>query len=57
MDKTKLLLGDSLETLKTLDANSIDAMVTDPPAGISFMGKTRDTIKQTYSREQDNSDV
>jgi hypothetical protein len=27
MDKTKLLLGDSLETLKTLDANSIDAMV------------------------------
>ena len=40
MDKTKLLLGDSLETLKTLDANSIDAMVTDPPAGISFMGKT-----------------
>ena len=45
MDKTKLLLGDSLETLKTLDANSIDAMVTDPPAGISFMGKTWDSHK------------
>jgi DNA modification methylase len=33
-----LLLGDALEQLKTLDDNSIDSLVTDPPAGISFMG-------------------
>lgn len=34
--------GDCLEVLKTLDSNSIDSMVTDPPAGISFMGKEWD---------------
>lgn len=37
-----LRLGDCLEVLKTLEANSVDAVVTDPPAGISFMGKTWD---------------
>ena len=41
----ELLLGDSLDILKTLDANTIDAMVTDPPAGIGFMGKTWDSHK------------
>ncbi len=34
--------GDSLEVLKTLDANSVDAVVTDPPYGLSFMGKKWD---------------
>lgn len=33
-----LLHGDSLEQLKTLPDNSVDSLVTDPPAGISFMG-------------------
>lgn len=33
-----LRLGDSAEVLKTLKDNSIDSVVTDPPAGISFMG-------------------
>ena len=28
-------LGDCREHLKTLEADSIDALVTDPPAGIS----------------------
>jgi DNA modification methylase len=31
--------GDCLEIMATLDANSIDAIVTDPPYGLSFMGK------------------
>lgn len=37
-----LHLGDSLDILRTLEAGSVDALVTDPPAGISFMGKTWD---------------
>lgn len=37
--------GDCLDVLRTLVADSIDAMVTDPPAGIGFMGKTWDHHK------------
>jgi len=37
-----LHIGDCLEVLKTLDAESIDAIVTDPPYGLSFMGKKWD---------------
>ena len=37
-----LRTGDSLEILKTLDANSIDSVVTDPPYGLSFMGNKWD---------------
>ena len=38
----KLLLGDCLDKLKELDDNSVDSIVTDPPYGLSFMGKTWD---------------
>lgn len=31
--------GDCLEVMATLDAESIDAIVTDPPYGLGFMGK------------------
>jgi len=34
--------GDCLDILKTLENNSIDAIVTDPPYGLSFMGKKWD---------------
>lgn len=34
--------GDSLEVLKTLADNSVDAVVTDPPYGLKFMGKKWD---------------
>lgn len=37
--KNQILLGDCLEVLKTLPSNSYDALITDPPAGISFMGR------------------
>lgn len=37
-----LICGDCLEVLKTLPDNSIDAVVTDPPYGLSFMGKKWD---------------
>lgn len=37
--------GDSLEVLKTLPTASVDALVTDPPAGIGFMGREWDSAK------------
>jgi site-specific DNA-methyltransferase (adenine-specific) len=39
---TKLLLGDCLKRMKDLDDCSIDAVVTDPPYGLAFMGKKWD---------------
>jgi len=40
--RMKLLLGDCLDKLKELDDNSVDSIVTDPPYGLSFMGKKWD---------------
>ena len=40
-----ILHGDCLEHLATLAAESVDSLVTDPPAGISFMGKAWDSDK------------
>jgi hypothetical protein len=35
----KIILGDCIEKLKELEENSIDAIVTDPPYELGFMGK------------------
>jgi site-specific DNA-methyltransferase (adenine-specific) len=43
--KNALINGDSLDILKKLPDNSFDSMVTDPPAGIAFMGKKWDKDK------------
>jgi DNA methylase len=37
-----LHLGDCLTVLRTLEADSVDAIVTDPPAAIAFMGREWD---------------
>ena len=37
-----LYCGDCLEVLRTLPESSVDAVVTDPPYGLSFMGKRWD---------------
>jgi len=42
MKKTKLMLGDNIQSLKKLPDNSIDSVVTDPPYGLSFMNKIWD---------------
>jgi site-specific DNA-methyltransferase (adenine-specific) len=41
----QLILGDCLEAMRGMEPNSVDAIVTDPPAGISFMGKEWDKDK------------
>lgn len=37
-----ILAGDCIEQMRTLDAHSADAIVTDPPYGLEFMGKDWD---------------
>ncbi|HEY2848315.1 MAG TPA: DNA methyltransferase [Gemmatimonadaceae bacterium] len=41
--------GDSREVLPLLDAASVDALVTDPPAGIGFMGKDWDDYRRSHN--------
>ena len=43
--KIKLMLGDAIDKLKKIPDNYVDSIVTDPPAGISFMGKDWDHDK------------
>jgi DNA modification methylase len=45
-------LGDNVTTLKTFEDNSIDAIVCDPPYGISFLGKDWDSKKATETTSQ-----
>ena len=42
MKRIKLMKGDNLVSLKKLPDNSIDSIVSDPPYGLSFMGKKWD---------------
>lgn len=44
-----VICGDALETLRGLPDASIDAIVTDPPAGIAFMGKDWDAFRRTHN--------
>lgn len=39
----KLILGDCVEKMAEIEANSVDAIVTDPPYLLKFMGKTWDS--------------
>lgn len=40
--KYNIIQGDNRDTLRTLEDNSVDAVVTDPPYGIDFLGKDWD---------------
>ena len=42
LERPSLLLGDCLERLRELPDCSVDSVVTDPPYGLSFMGKKWD---------------
>jgi len=45
MELNKIYQGDCLKVMKTFPDNSIDTIITDPPAGIGFMGKKWDSDK------------
>ena len=42
MKLNQILQGDCIEVMKTMEENSIDTIITDPPYGLSFMGKKWD---------------
>jgi DNA modification methylase len=42
MQRVDIFCGDCLEVLRTLPDSSVDAVVTDPPYGLAFMGKRWD---------------
>lgn len=49
----RCILGDNLDVLpELLDADSIEACVTDPPYGIGFMGREWDTFKPGTHKER-----
>ena len=39
-----IIIGDCIKEMKKLEENSVDAIVTDPPYGIGFMGKEWDNF-------------
>lgn len=43
MTAWRIIEGDCLEAMAAMDAESVDAVVTDPPYGIGFMGKAWDS--------------
>lgn len=49
--KNKVLQGDCLEVLKTLEDNSVDSIVTDPPYELGFMGKSWDSTGIANNKE------
>lgn len=42
MPTHRVIIGDALHALRAMPENSFDAVVTDPPYGLSFMGKAWD---------------
>ena len=50
----KIICDDCINAMKELPDNSVDSVVTDPPASISFMGKSWDTFdKKTFGIKGD----
>jgi len=47
----QLYLGDCLEVMRTLDENSVDTCITDPPYELGFMGKKWDSSGVAFQLE------
>jgi len=59
-EQVTLHIGDALDVLPTLPAASIDAIVTDPPYGLEFMGKDWDAPWKTgdgFRRSRNGDDA
>tara|TARA_R100001530_G_scaffold135409_1_gene112552 strand:- start:1273 stop:2727 length:1455 start_codon:yes stop_codon:yes gene_type:complete len=44
--ESKILNGDCIQHMKEMEENSVDAIITDPPYGLEFMGKEWDKFKE-----------
>ncbi|MCG3132750.1 MAG: hypothetical protein FLDDKLPJ_03616 [Phycisphaerae bacterium] len=49
-DGITLYHGDCLEVMDQLDASSVDTVITDPPYGLGFMGKSWDQIARGFGK-------
>ena len=47
----KIIEGDCIEQMRKLEESSIDAIVTDPPYGLEFMGKEWDKFKDKKGKK------
>lgn len=50
MDKVKLYLGDAEESMSTMEPDSIDCIVTDPPYGVGFKAHYDDSFEYVYDK-------
>ena len=56
-DEPLLLLGDCLDVLARLPAESVDVVIADPPAGIGFMAKPWDSFASYQPRTPKGRDI
>ncbi len=54
VDGVTLYHGDCVEVMASLPAASVDAIVTDPPYGLEFMGKEWDSFRDTRQPGDEN---
>jgi len=52
MTEYKIIHSDCLDAMREMEDNSIDFIVTDPPYGLHFMGKTWDKFNKLAYKEQ-----
>jgi len=52
MKVNKIIIGDCIEEMKKLPENSVDAIITDPPYGLEFMGKEWDKLRPKEGSER-----
>lgn len=50
--KNSILQGDCIEVMKKLPDNSVDSVITDPPYGLSFMGKEWDSYTDNQAFQE-----
>lgn len=55
--KSDVILGDCKEVIKSLESDSFDSFVTDPPAGISFMGAAWDSFESLMHFQDEMAEV
>jgi len=51
MDTNRIIAGDSFQELQELPENSVHAVVTDPPYGLAFMGRSWDDFEPKEYQE------
>lgn len=51
MDTNRIIAGDSFQELQKLPKNSVHAVVTDPPYGLAFMGRSWDDFEPKEYQE------